>query len=392
MLNGLLTRGGGSTADLPASSRSGPRVFGADLIRATAISLVFIVHVAGYGFMMLGWTPATPYYDYFQVICGTTGVELFFVLSGYLIGGLLLDIISKSPDLRQWTIFMIRRWMRTIPAYAVWVTVLLVAIPPAAGRLSAGIQYLSFTQNLTWPMPPENWFSVSWSLSVEEWFYLLFSGALFCLARFVRNRSVAIALGVFMLIPLLLRLLFASHVVDWDVGLRKIAVYRLDAIAYGVLLAWILRSWPSLGKRTEAVLFLLGAAVAVGAECLLLHGRPPVFPWIFSFVPAALALVLPFVLHLPTPPLMLASLVKWISTRSYAIYLVHSSIMEFMMRHPFGGIRTVLLIYILGTAVLAELLHRAVELPLIKIRPRQFDTKLVHDAGLAGAAASSRIP
>jgi peptidoglycan/LPS O-acetylase OafA/YrhL len=47
------------------------------------------------------------------------GVELFFVLSGFLIGGLLIDISDRQPSLRAWLIFMIRRWMRTLPAYFV---------------------------------------------------------------------------------------------------------------------------------------------------------------------------------------------------------------------------------------------------------------------------------
>jgi len=386
MLKRVPSWGGGSSASVPVSHRE--RIFGADLARACAILFVFIVHLVGYTFFALGVMPP----GYFLVFFGTTGVELFFVLSGYLIGGLLLDIVFASPDLRQWMIFMVRRWMRTVPAYAVWVAVLLLAIPPAAGPLTTALHYLTFTQNLAWPMPLDNWFGVSWSLSVEEWFYLLFSALVLGLARFGGSRSMTIALGVFMLVPLLLRLVFALHVPDWDVGLRKIAVYRLDAIAYGVVLAWVLRSRPGLGKGVEAVLFVVGATIMAGTEYLLLSAPPAMFPWIFSIVPAAIAISLPFVLHLPPPPRAIARVVTWISTRSYAIYLVHTSIMEFMLRHPMGGLRTLVITYILGTGLLAELLHRAVELPLLKIRPRQFAARPVHGGGLAAASVAARAP
>lgn len=313
------------------------------------------------------------------------------MLSGYLIGGLLLDIAVASPDFRQWMIFMVRRWMRTIPAYVVWVAVLLIVLPSAAGPVSTVLHYFSFTQNLAWPMPFDNWFGVSWSLTVEEWFYLLFSALLLCLASLRGSRSIAIALGVFMLVPLLLRLVFALHVSDWDGGLRKIAVYRLDAIAYGVLLAAILRSRPGFGKFAEVALFLVGAAVMLAGEYLLLHAPPQVFPWIWSIVPAGIAMALPLVLHVPSPPRAAARVVTWISTRSYSIYLVHTSVMEFMVRHPLG-VRTTLVIFVVGTGLLAELLHRAVELPLMKMRPRQFGAKRNYDRALDAAPASIPVP
>ena len=134
-----------------------PRLFGLDLVRAIAIVCVMLAHFGGQSSQLLGFRLPT------LVPMLGHGVELFFVLSGYLIGGLLLDIVERSPDRRSWFIFLIRRWMRTIPLYVVWVIVLLAFSPPWGSPVRYAIRYLTFMQNVFRPMP--DWFPVSWSLA-----------------------------------------------------------------------------------------------------------------------------------------------------------------------------------------------------------------------------------
>ena len=87
---------------------------------------------------------------------GGLGVELFFVLGGFLIGGLLLDVAERSPTLRGCFTFLVRRWMRTLPLYILWIAVLMVLMrPPSRGEYA--FSFLTFTQNLFWPMPADGW-------------------------------------------------------------------------------------------------------------------------------------------------------------------------------------------------------------------------------------------
>src|SRR5262249_38102384 len=131
-----------------------------------------------------------------------------------------------------------RRWMRTIPLYVLWTIVLLIVDPPGSRILY--VEYLTFTQNLFGPM--NAWFAVSWSLSIEEWFYLLFSACLLGTALLAPRRMALITFALFLIGPLVLRIAYGSELSDWDGGMRKVVVYRLDAIAYGCLFAYLVRS------------------------------------------------------------------------------------------------------------------------------------------------------
>src|SRR5262249_49323302 len=153
--------------------------------------------------------------------------------SGFLIGGLLVEIIERDPGMRSWMIFLVRRWMRTLPLYLLWIVVLLITLWPRELRHTA-ITYLVLLQNFAWPMVPGS-FAVSWSLTVEEWFYLLFSGLLLVLATHNKHHAVVLACAVFLLAPFIARLFGPA---EWE-SMRKVVVFRLDAIAYGVVMAWL---------------------------------------------------------------------------------------------------------------------------------------------------------
>ena len=155
---------------LTAAETRTRRLFGLDLVRAIAILLVLQVHIGFYGLRFYGLTLPP-----LMGLLGDLGVELFFVLSGFLIGALLLEISERSPTLQGWLRFMLRRWMRTVPLYVLWTLSLLILYSHRPFPLLA---YLTFTQNFAWPMPQNSPFPVSWSLTVEEWFYLLFSATL----------------------------------------------------------------------------------------------------------------------------------------------------------------------------------------------------------------------
>src|ERR1035437_3385980 len=99
---------------------------------------------------------------------GSIGVEIFFVLSGFLIGGILFREIDKGNSFVKTLInFWIRRWFRILPLYYAVLLFKFIAIDHSIGWNI--LYYFAFLQNNFYGI---NYFSVSWSLVVEEWFYL----------------------------------------------------------------------------------------------------------------------------------------------------------------------------------------------------------------------------
>jgi peptidoglycan/LPS O-acetylase OafA/YrhL len=356
------------------------RNLGLDLVRALAITLVLITHCGG----VMTWWLGLPF-PMFLNVGGFYGVELFFALSGFLIGGLLLELIERNPGFDGWWRFMLRRWLRTLPLYALCLIGLAVLWRPEGDFGPYLIEYGTLTQNLLWPMPTSNWFGVSWSLTVEEWFYLLFSALLLGGVALTKQRNACLwgVVALFIIVPTLLRWQ-VPDTVDGGEGLRKVALLRLDAIAYGVLVAKLLRERSTLLGRP---LLLMG--VALGA---VLWFSPPMGPYVsrlplpaipthvsrtfyFTLVPLALALCLPAAIRLQRLPGPLAWLVRRISVQSYALYLVHLDLMLAISaaRSKFGlsGAASIV-ISILAIVGLSYALHRWVEAPIMRRRPAQY--------------------
>ena len=114
----------------PAATIGGSaRILGLDLVRACAIALVMASHGADVFAAFWGARPPA-----FVSLAGVFGVELFFVLSGFLIGTLLARAAAEAPGWRGWRAFMLRRWLRTLPLYVAWTLLMAAAWPPADGR------------------------------------------------------------------------------------------------------------------------------------------------------------------------------------------------------------------------------------------------------------------
>jgi peptidoglycan/LPS O-acetylase OafA/YrhL len=316
----------------PISLATSPgRSVGLDIVRSIAILLVLLSH-CGVGFA--GWYGA--HFPDLLAQGGFWGVVLFFVLSGFLIGRILITILEEGPTSRALLVFLIRRWVRTLPLYFVWLLVLVLVWPPQwwapdhhAILLHDLPWFLTLTQNLAWPMV-DTWFEVSWSLTVEEWFYLLFAAFLFATAWFSRRAALPVAILLFMLVPPLLRWRL-PETVDWDRVTSEVVIYRLDAFALGIIVAWIsLRSaWLA---RWSVPLLILGLAIIAlqwsgWSDRLLnptLHIRRTV---IFNVASLGCALCLPAALAFRLPPRSWPVIAaRALSQQSYAIYIMHLSL------------------------------------------------------------------
>lgn len=359
----------------PAATIGGARrILGLDVVRACAIALVMASHFSDV--FAAFWARHPPA---FVSLAGVFGVELFFVLSGFLIGTLLVRAAATAPGWPGWRAFMLRRWLRTLPLYAAWIALMALFWPPADGRLGWHLlRYLTLTQNLAWPMPADNWFGVSWSLAIEEWFYLLFSLPLLLLARLDHGRRSLPALALlFVAVPVLVRCVLPAHL-DFGQAVYKVTAYRLDSIAYGVLAALaatrrpqLLRHWPPLlAAGLAIVLFVWVQISGAGVPLPGLFYRALFLP----LLSVGFCLCLPAALRLRTAPAWLARPASWLSTRSYGLYVVHLTVLEVASSAVFVHSwpkRYAVLLALAAAPLLAELSWRCLERPMLALRPAQ---------------------
>ena len=360
---------------------NGPRhAFGLDVLRAVAVGCVLLAHGA------LFHTDSLPGARYVLITCGVLGVEIFFALSGFLVGRQLLGVAAGEAS--AWR-FVQRRWWRTLPNYYLFLAINAALVAWVVTRQGPDARFLVFAQALAWPASSA-FFPESWSLAVEEWFYGL--GALgFALAAWRRATPAAIGWGLVALLvagPLARWVVQGLAPLEMDAGVRKMCLVRLDALAFGLGAAWLERHAP---RRFAAMArpAWLAAAGCIVAACLAWLGAMAVdlaffgparsaaerviASLAFTALPLAAALAIPW-LTLRTGAVRSATHpVSRVAAWSYSIYLVHFPLLLAMLQHwPAQGVtaqavRTAA--WLVATLAIAAGVHHAWELPMMRRRP-----------------------
>jgi peptidoglycan/LPS O-acetylase OafA/YrhL len=385
-LAGLGTQLAGTETSLAATrSRAVPRHLGLDLVRAIAIILVVISH-ARTCFPAI-WPLSLGVTDYL----GTVGVELFFSLSGFLIGGLLLDIdTGRAAWLGR---FWARRWLRTLPAYFFYLAI----VAWFAGYLDWPSVF--FVQRFF--AGSQDFYGVSWSLAMEEWFYLLFPLLLLPVARLLRMPATAarVVCGTALLVIVVCvsaRAGFLHYQVmsPWlgELSFSTHPIVRLDCCAYGMLLAGLVRLDAA---RVKAWLVPWSAPVTIGLclvpiaiigtiFCLLVLFDPEIerrirfLYWgnyfnIFEYAVldcATAGVVAGFYFGQPRLPPPARRLVTAISRTSYSLYLLHPLVNGYVIRIgvPQMNVALGLAIYLAILIIGSALSYRLIERPFLKFR------------------------
>jgi peptidoglycan/LPS O-acetylase OafA/YrhL len=308
------------------TAASNDRMFGLDVCRTIAVLLVVSWH-------MLHFSSPHPFLASWGLI-GLFGVDLFFSLSGFLIGRILLQQSTRWPEEKVvgLTRFWYRRWMRTLPLYFFYFLVSLKYDLTGATTVSARLSYLIFAQNLIWPMP--DFYGMTWSLAVEEWFYFLFPLLILTLIGFGKapRQAVAITIASFVLIPPLLRFIFRGYFDDFgsiDKSIRYVTVIRLDSIGFGVLVAYISQWHGALFQRLIKLwwlflILILMCIISTTQNYFTLSQARLVAPVYFSISAFAFAGLIPFFSNLKlSQSKFLNRFVKFTSLISYSMYLGH---------------------------------------------------------------------
>lgn len=311
------------------------RIFGLDLLRAVAIALVMHEHAYLFFDQLVER-------DLWRSPMLVDGVTLFFTLSGFLIGRILFDLIergqfdSTTDLLRFWR----RRWWRTIPNYVLVLTIVLL------WHLANGVEipghwwsYYLFSQNLF--RPQEKFFAEAWSLSVEEWFYVLLPIAFLIYMRTWRGRRSAAVwstLLLFLIVPISFRAWKLFHGVDIphiDSHTRRVVYMRLDNIIIGVMAAWLACRRSVQWHFNRKWLAVAGASILIAFKLqLVLHGDSPMRALLFEHNVEAIgcALFLPILSSWdPARPRWLIGPVRELARLSYAMYLLNLTIILFSL-------------------------------------------------------------
>jgi len=368
-----------------ASSRviSADRLPGLDLLRAIAISWVMIYHCSLFGLVSQ---------DTWVVRFGWMGVDLFFVLSGFLIAGQLLRPWA-SGGRPHYARFATRRLLRTLPAYLAVITVYFV-FPAIRDRdhIQPLWRFLTFTQNFGLDTDPPKAFSHAWSLCVEQQFYLVFPVIVALVAIRPGPRSVMAAVASLLLGGMLIRGYFWLH----DVAGRPFdpaaeprfepymtLIYyptwsRLDGLLAGVAAALVQtfrpRWWCALSDRSN-LLLITGTAGTVGTTFFFHDQIPGFLAATFGFPLLAGSMALLVIAandrrsvigrySIPGAGLL--------ATGAYSLYLSHKIVF-----HAVGLVagdlpsRTIALAMALtGAHVAGTVLYWLVERPFLKLRER----------------------
>jgi len=240
---------------------------GLDLLRALAIIVVVIYHAALFGFKLPGRV------DRF----GWIGVDLFFVLSGYLIGGQLLAPLARGHSIKLGRFFA-RRALRIMPAYFVVLAIYFLLpswreYPDMAQPLW---KFLLSVQNIG--LHGGTAFSHAWSLAVEDQFYLCLPFILLLANRWSRAALIIPCVIVFGGILLRAFLAWQNPATDFGVSFRAFQAWiyyptwtRLDPLVFGVALAAIEKFRPMWWKRiTNYAIWLWLPGLALIAYALWL--------------------------------------------------------------------------------------------------------------------------
>ncbi|MRW86050.1 acyltransferase family protein [Pseudoduganella sp. FT26W] len=336
------------------------RIHGLDTLRAAAIVLVLMYH---YGVVAGGS-------DFGAAgRIGWAGVDLFFVLSGYLIGN---QILSQRMPLST---FFGRRLLRTLPNYYVVLAVYFLFPAALGGSATAPLwRFLTFTQNFG--LEYGQTFTHAWSLCIEEQFYLVLPLAVLLLRR-PRWGWLAMALAVACAVTF--------RALAWSKGLQPFSqeVYyasfaRFDELLPGVAIAMLKNFHRPLYDRILRHGNLLLAAGLVLCGVLLARFYDESFVMTaFGFTLLALSFAL-LLLAALSPASLLArvrvpgaeSLALW----SYAVYLAHKPLFKIvgeampLDRHAAPGIALVMLAGVGG----GWLLYQLVEQPFMRLRAAWF--------------------
>ncbi len=373
------------------------RVFGLDILRFIAILLVMGQHIGSQAIIFI---PKKVY----RAIFYFDGVTLFFVLSGYLIGKILVNLFtSKDFSFSKLVSFWKRRWLRTMPNYFLILVVF--------------VSYTAIVKGI--PIPNDIWemflfshnlnqygglytFRDSWSLSIEEWFYIIFPLLMYCFVRLLKEKIATPKILLLTCVTIILFSFFYKlqkslliNEVSGDVyisNFRNVVLARFDTIMMGCLAAYAFVYHQTKWRKYRRIYLVLGIICVLANKFLCKYcyvnqiwGN---YLYIYSMMVESIgfALMLPFFSNIRCKNGWLYRVVTFISLISYALYVINLNIVfDYVM--PFISIRLFsdlsietqailnMAVFYIGSIIIAYVLFVFYEYPIMQMGRKKQQSK-----------------
>jgi peptidoglycan/LPS O-acetylase OafA/YrhL len=340
------------------------RIKGLDFLRGIAIFGVLCRHVE---------------MDFFLSRPGGYGVDLFFVLSGFLVSGLLFSDYKKNGNVSIGR-FLLRRGFKIYPSFYFFIAgsvsfyalVYSAFFPP-----TAILSEVFFLQSYVKPM-----WSHTWSLAVEEHFYFLLALLVFAVIkyRWLENRkSMMILFCTLILLPFLLRVQYVySGTFNGEPFYQS--HLRMDGLFTGALLGY---PWqfnrPLIDKIYQYKRILFVCAVILVLPAFLLPVNHPFMLTVgFNLLHLAFASAVLLAIHESGEKILFgkflsvpSGVLRIIGIYSYTIYLWHIPVQNVLLRY-FADLKLETLLYFIASIATGIIVSLLIEKPMLKLRDRYF--------------------
>lgn len=366
---------------------SAKRFFGLDFLRALSICLLLFSHCS--------WIyNSKSLFGRLEDASGFLGVELFIVLSGFLIGGILYkQFLHENYGFKDAYLFVSRRLMRVLPSYYLVICILIIIYLIFGFSVSEVWKYPLLIQNFDSPIPA--FFPESWSLPVKEMGYIFAVALLVIVAKLFTKVSKKTLFLLVIIGLIILTLAFKTYynihsanldLKQWSFEIRSVVIYRIDSVLIGVLFGYFYQNHKELVISKSRFFLMLGLLLLLLlVVCVLVFKfRLNNAAWFWNIfclpmVSLAICLFVPMLLNWKKPSERIGNLIAFICNISYSIYLLHYSIILFLLKYFIDTTNFVLwqlniftLFYILITIGLSYVMYTYFEKPINEYRAKNF--------------------
>jgi peptidoglycan/LPS O-acetylase OafA/YrhL len=359
------------------------RTYGLDIMRAVGILMVVEEHSYH---IIAGYFPKD-----FVLIPFLDKISFFFVLSGFLVGNIIMNLYNRQvfglPDLGR---FWARRWIRTVPLYILVITVLVILryAFTHVGFIFPWREFF-FLQNFYYPeADPYYFYPEGWSLAVEEWFYFLVPLILFVahllFSKIINKKQLLLGIitGI-ILSSTVLRIYRAMHTPDmdlytWNIWFYKIVLLRLDTIMFGFMAAYVRHYYPAFWNRIKNIClagFLIGMAVTIALPHVWIDHNFWLKTFFLTQTGIIMMLWLPKLDSIKTGTGFWRWFFTYLSNLTYMVYLLNrtpilKSLMQLLPARNLPMAMAEYLLYFIILFASATLMHKYIELPIIGLRKK----------------------
>ncbi len=372
----LLARRDAHTQTMPQTQR----VLGLDILRSAAIIGVLISHSVPLVIGLWEYDPTTYVRMFYWIDSfGGIGVDMFFALSGFLIGGILLRKLSELGNGVAIRRFWHRRWLRTLPAgYVSAIVSFFVIPPPDILNFLYVVLFIGTMNPFNVPSSMGHW----WSLAIEEFFYFLFPIFIYIfLKKIAPPRAFLVAAAIFIAVAIINKITW-QFVLPANILLRVPKQFlwnNLDVIVWGVVLAYIQLYEPTWLANIRKSGVLPGVLlVFIGYIILVDYSRWFALRYYGAATLATLGatLTIPALLHVNTlGHKYLDNAFRWCAQLSYSVYLYNLVALQItraiITRADSWPLMSVAIVLYLSISIgLAWLSYVAIEKPVLRWRDK----------------------